>query len=579
MATTQLSGLVSGFDWKAFIDSTIEYSSAPITRLEKEQTTNDSIGSALGTLDTKMGTLQSAIAALADNTTFYSRTSSLSGGTGWSASAGSGTALGSYEVAVSQLATASRVRGIADVSGGLSAGDDVSNLTLATMPSITAVTGGFFTINGKQVAVDVTDSLADVFAAISTATGGIVTGAYDHLSDKITLTASSGTITLGASNDTSNFLPALRLANSTTPGATVTSSSTLGTLPLTSPIESAGLRTEVTAVDEDGAGLFVLNGVEIDYNIQTDSLKAIMARINASSAGVTATYDSSVDRVVFTNKNTGDTGIFFSEAAGGLLASLGIEASSVERGQNALFTVNGGPEQMSASNTLSSSSHGIEGLQVIASSTGTGTVSVASDTSTMRSKIDNFITAYNAVQSYIEEQSEIVSADGEVTSGVLAGEREVQSWAQTLRRQAFSSIDGLDGTINRLESMGIDFLSGTNELTVKSSSTLDAALASRPDDVAAFFNTASTGFAARLKSAVDLIAGTDLQKGLIDARQTKISAQNKSLDDQIAAIERQLAQQREMLTASFVAMEGAQQTYTSIQTQLTKSFFSDSTSS
>ena len=70
MATTQLSGLVSGFDWKAFIDSTIEYSSAPITRLQKEQSTNDKIGSALGSLDGRMTTLQTAIASLADNTSF-----------------------------------------------------------------------------------------------------------------------------------------------------------------------------------------------------------------------------------------------------------------------------------------------------------------------------------------------------------------------------------------------------------------------------------------------------------------------------------------------------------------------------
>jgi flagellar hook-associated protein 2 len=574
MATNQLSGLVSGFDWKAFIDSTIEYSSAPITRLQREQTTNDRIGSALGTLDGKMSTLQTAITSLADTTSFYARTAALSsGGTGWSASAGTGTTIGNYTIAVSQLATASRLRGTGDIAAGLAATDDVSGLTLATLPLGTSLNAGFFTINGQQVTIDLADSLQDVFDAISTATGGDVTASYSASNDKISLNSTAGPITLGASNDTANFLASLRLANNGTDA--ITSSSALGTLPLTAPLASAGLRAAVTP----GPGSFTLNGVEITYDTSTDSLKAVLARVNASGAGVTASYDASVDRVVLTNKNTGDTGIFFNEAPGGLLSALGLDVSALERGDNALFTVNDGPELISASNTLSAASHGIEGLQVTASSETTATLTVSGDTAAMKAKINTFISAFNDVQRYIEEQSKIVSADGEVTAGVLANEREVQSWAQTLRRNAFAAVDGLDGTISRLESLGIDFTSGTSELFIKSSSTLDTALANRPDDVAAFFSTASTGFAARIKSSVDLIAGTDLLKGYIDARQTKISTNNKSIDDQIAAIERQLEQQRELLTASFIAMETAQSSYNNMQTQLTKSFFSDSKSS
>lgn len=570
MASIQLSGLVSGFDWKAFIDSTIEYSSAPVTRLQKEQATNDRIGSALGALDTKMTTLQTAIASLADNASFYARTAKISsGGDGWSTSASTGTAIGNYTIAVTQLATASRLRGTGDIAAGLAATNDVSGLTLSTLPLGTPLNAGYFTINGQRITVDTTDSLQDVFDAISTATGGDVTATYDAATDKISLNSTAGPITLGASNDTANFLSALRLANNGTDA--ISSSSALGTLPLTAPLASAGLRTAVAP----GPGAFTLNGVEIAYDTSTDSLKTILARINASDAGVSASYDASVDRVVLTNKNTGDTGIFFSEAPGGLLSALGLNPSALERGKNALYTVNDGPELISASNALSSASHGIEGLQINASSATTATLSVAGDTSAMKAKINTFITAFNDVQRYIEEQSKIVSADGEVTTGVLAGEREVQSWAQTLRRNAFAAVDGLAGTIGRLESLGIDFTPGTSELFIKSSSTLDAALANRPDDVAAFFSTSSTGFAARIKSAVDLIAGTDLLKGYIDARQTKISANNKSIDAQIEAIQRQLDQQRELLVSSFIAMETAQASYNSMQTQLTKSFFSD----
>ncbi len=574
MLNNQLSGLVSGFDWKTFIDSTIEFSSAPVNRLRQEQTTNDRIGSALGNLDTRMTTLQTAIASLADNGSFYARTTNISsGGSGWSASASTGTTIGNHTIAVTQLATTSRLRGTEDIATGLAATNDVSGLTLSTLPIGTPLNAGFFTINGQRVTVDTADSLQDVFDAISTATGGDVTATYNAASDRISLNRTAGPITLGASNDTANFLSALRLANNDTD--TITSSSALGTLPLTAPLASAGLRAGVAP----GPGAFTVNGVEITYNTSTDSLKTVLARINASDAGVTASYDASVDRVVLTNKNTGDTGIFLNEAPGGLLSALGLNSSTVERGKNALYTVDDGPELISASNALSSSSHGIEGLQINVSSETTATLSVAGDTSLMKTRINTFITAFNDVQRYIEDQSKIVSADGEVTAGVLSGEREVQSWAQTLRRNAFAAVDGLDGTISRLESLGIDFTSGTSELFIKSSSTLDAALANRPDDVAAFFSTHSTGFSARIKSAVDLIAGTDLLKGYIDNRQTKISANNKSIDAQIEAIQRQLDQQRELLTSSFIAMETAQAGYNNTQSQLTRSFFSNPRSS
>ena len=62
---------------------------------------------------------------------------------------------------------------------------------------------------------------------------------------------------------------------------------------------------------------------------------------------------------------------------------------------------------------------------------------------------------------------------------------------------------------------------------------------------------------------------------LVHARFSTEEQRQSSIDDQIAAIERQLEQQRELLTSSFIAMETAQSSYNNMQTQLTKSFFSD----
>ena len=575
MATTQLSGLISGFDWKSFVDSTIDYMSVPITRMESEQSANRLKSSALGTLDGKMTVLRSAVAALGDASAFLARTTKLAASTaGWSASADTGAALGGYKIAVTQLATAARLNGTADIAGGLSATDDVSGVTLATAQLGTAITAGEFTINGQRITVDLADSLEDVFAAISTATGGEVTASYAAATDRVTLTSSGGPITLGAANDTSNFLSALRLANNGT--ATVSSSSALGALQLTAPIDSAGLRDAITAVDGSGAGSFQINGVNIDYNVTTDSLKTVLARINASTAGVTASYDAAADRVLLTNKTTGDTGVFVSESAGGLLGALGLAGGTLERGKNALYSVNDGPELASAGNTLSADTHGIEGLRVTVGATGTDTVTVAGDTAAMKTKINTFISTFNDVQRFIEDQTKITSANGKVTTSNLSAEREVGAWGQTLRRNAFAEISGLSGTLSRLDSLGIDFTSGTSELAIKSSSTLDAALDDKADQVAEFFGAATTGFAARMKTSLELISGGEFADGYIDDRVTKLAAANTDLDKQIENFERQLEQQRELLTSSFIAMETAQQTYNSMQSQLTKAFFSDS---
>lgn len=68
-------------------------------------------------------------------------------------------------------------------------------------------------------------------------------------------------------------------------------------------LDSAGLTTEVTA------GTFSINGVELTVDPSTDSLDDVLSDINASSAGVTATYDSATGLVTLTNSTVGDSSI------------------------------------------------------------------------------------------------------------------------------------------------------------------------------------------------------------------------------------------------------------------------------
>lgn len=578
---TSLSSSLTGstFDWQSFVETMISYQSATITSLQAEQATNSSKVSALQILETNLKDLQTATTALSASGLFTGRTaaSSTTGST-WSITADNGASVGSYAVNVTQLATASQRAGASNIGNALSTSDDVSSLTLASLPTATAVTAGTLTINGAQINVALTDSLQDVFDKISSATGGAVTAAYDHTTDKISLSSSSE-IVLGASNDSSNFFSAARLANNGT-GA-VSSTNSLGVANTSATLANARLSKSITAVDSSGNGSFSINGINISYNVNTDSLSSIITKINGSNAGVTASYDSALDRMVLTNKSTGDTGFGLSEATGGFLDAVGLSMSSTgaatTRGKNAQFSINGGATLTSASNSLTSSVTGVTGLTINANTLGSQTISVSSNTDAMKTAIQSFIDKYNAVQSYIDTETEISVNNGSVQTSTLSGNHELSSWASTLRSKVFASISGLSGTVGRLADLGIDFNGTSSMLTITNSSKLTSALQNNPSDVQAFFNTSSTGFAASINNFLgNLISSAGTTSGAVAKMEDTYTKQNSNISQQITTIQSRLENQKQQMITAFQAMQTAQQNAKTMIATLTNSLKSSS---
>ncbi len=575
MSGLQISGLLSNsaFDWKSIVDQLIAVGQVPITRLTAQQAQNTEKVTALATLRTALTELKDSLQTIRTDDLFASRSvNSDTSGTTWKSNSASGATIGNYQIAVQQLATATRIQGAADIGAGLAATSDVSGLTLASLRTATAVTAGSFTVNGQAITVALTDSVQDVFARIATATGGDVAASYDATSDTVALTSLSGEVVLGASNDTSNFLAVLKLVNNGT--SPVSSSARLGTLQLANPLASSGLKAALTAVDGSGNGSFVLNGVTISFNATTDSLGAVITRINQAGAGVTAAYDATNDRVTLTNATTGDLGLSLTEAPGGLLAALGLTlpAGTAIRGTNAHFTVNGGATLSSASNTLPASIHGITGLSVTVNSLTTQTVSVTSDTAPMRAAIDTFIEKFNAVQDFIETSTQTTVTGTKVQTSVLTDNREVQGWASSLRALVFGAVSGVTGTVQRLDHLGIDFNSTSGHLTVKNADKLASALTDRPEDVQSFFLTANTGLVSK---------GYDYLVSLISAdgvQQARISQASTAIDTQIATLQARLDREREQLTNSFIKMLDAQSAAQSQNQTLISAFFNNNNS-
>lgn len=573
MSGIQVSGLLSNsaFDWKSVVDQLIAIENVPITKLSAQQTTNQTKITALADLHTALTDLQDSVQAMRADNVFSARTvSSSTANTTWKSSSVTGADVGSYVVAVSQLASVAKLRGASNISGGIASSSDVSGVSLATMRTASAVTAGTFTVDGQQVTVESTDSLQDVFDKIEAAAPD-VTASYNEVTDKISLTRASGELVLGAGNDTSNFLSVMKLSNSG--GGTATSNAALGTLKQSAMLVDSGLTSEITAVDASGDGSFSINGVTIDYNVNTDTLGKIINRINAADAGVVASYDATNDRMVLTNKETGDTGISVSEDSGGLLGALGLSTEgggSLSHGKNAQFTINGGTVLTSASNTFDSTIHGVDGLSITVNSETTQTLQVESDSTVMNTAIQDFIDKFNAVQDLVETSTKVTVSGSSVSTSVLSDNREIQTWARKLQQYAFDAISGMTGSVTRLDSLGIDFVATTGKLVVRDSGKLATALGDHPDDVENFFLKSETGFVPKMYGYLSTIMSADR------TQQSNLGKTNKDLDEQIATLQTRLAAQREKLTNSFMQMLDAQSTAQGQSTYLTNAFFKNS---
>lgn len=569
----QLSGIASGMDWQGVVAQLIEIERLPQRQMEADKQEVELQVTGYEQLSDRLEELQEAIDALAEDDNILAKSFSLSGPDSgiFEPSVGPETPIGNYEFDITRIATQTERVGSGDVGAGISATADVSGLSVFQMRTAAEITEGRFAVNGQTVEFELTDSLQDVFDRISTATGGDVTAAYNATTDQIELTSASPII-LGSSADTSNFLSATRLFSNGT--GSVNSESAIGVVDVEGDtIENAGLAAAVTAVDGDGVGSFSINGISIEYDIDSDTLRDVMDRINGSEANVEMSYDPASDRFRLINRETGSLGLEVSESAGGLLEALGVySTASTTLGDNARFSINGGGEITSTSNSFDSSVHGVSGLNVRAQSIGTDTVTVSPDTSSIRSKIDTFIEKYNAVQGYIDASTEVkVSSDGEVTTNVFSGDREIDGIGSQLRSLLFQEVSGMSGAIKRLQDIGIDFSGESRNLTVSDATALDDAIRDNSQLVASLFNDETDGLSKRLSDYIETLVESD---GFFDKQTGLANDQIDRIELQIDDFERYVTFREDQMTDAFIAMEMAQLQINNQMQTLTNSFFS-----
>ena len=175
-----------------------------------------------------------------------------------------------------------------------------------------AVTSGSFTVNGASISVDASqDTLQTVIGKINSAGAG-VTASYNGTSDKLVFTPNVAGSTLSLEGDTSGFLAAGKVAAGTV-GTHVNAAAAFNATGLNSPLFDAGNSVQ--------AGAFTVNGVAITV-AANDSINTVLAKITASDAGVTATYDNAAQTVRLTSKQETATPITVGGDTSGFLTAV-----------------------------------------------------------------------------------------------------------------------------------------------------------------------------------------------------------------------------------------------------------------
>jgi flagellar hook-associated protein 2 len=242
------------------------------------------------------------------------------------------------------------------------------------------------------------------------------------------------------------------------------------------------------------------------------------------------------------------------DVTGNFLTATGLAAGTLVRGQNLLYTLNGGSQQLtSLSNTISADSSGITGLSVTAAQTGQVTVTVASDTGKISSAIQQFINDYNAVQSYISSQT-IVStgSDGTVTPGTLTGDLTTNGIVSSLRALLFSPVSG--NPLTNLANLGVQS-NGQNNTVTLDTSQLAQVLQNNLNAVQSLFTDPANGLAAQWNNYLNATIGDN---GTVTLHQSDLTSQSNDLTTQINNLEAKINSDIQQWTSEFQAMEQAQ---------------------
>ncbi len=250
------------------------------------------------------------------------------------------------------------------------------------------------------------------------------------------------------------------------------------------------------------------NTVSSTYTINTtDTLQSLLDSIEStfSAAGnsVTASIDAS-GRINVTDDTSGESlmevNLITRNEGGGTLDFGDFDISTegrsmqIEAGRDASFTVDG-MQFTRSSNTVTDVVSGVTLNLKSADPNVTITANINRDTSSLQSLVNKFISAYNDVQTFFNDQS-AYDEENETTGGVLFGDTTMTTIQSTLMTRIVSTVEGAPEDMNTFSKVGIRL--GEGALLSLNQTVFDDAVASHFDDLIDFFTAQGTSSGSNL---------------------------------------------------------------------------------
>ncbi len=174
-------------------------------------------------------------------------------------------------------------------------------------------------------------------------------------------------------------------------------------------------------------------------------------------------------------------------------------------------------------------------------------LTVESDTSKVKEKVESFVTKFNELYTYLKEKT--VSTG--TKRGLLLGDSTADSVLSILRTVASSSITGISSTeINTLSKLGITFTT-SGGLTISDSSRLESSIKDNLSQVEAVFNSTS-GIANVLYDRLNPYLGTG---GYLTKSQANFSSSIQSLADSITSQQTRIDKNAELLRNQYLKLQ------------------------
>lgn len=484
MGITPSTGLISGTKYDDLIANFQQLEQRPVDLLNQQKQDLTATGAELNNLSIQMSGLKdkaSALSALANfNNNTVSVTKSSTGLDLLSASVGTSASPGTYAVTVNQLAQAQVLasQGFVDQSTTAVAGS-----------------GGTFTFKvgaaGKTTSVTVTTSttltqLRDLInAADGDATASILSDGSGSNPYRLVLTAknsgSANTITISSNPTTLDF------TNKKVEAAyAATTNSFTGTVSSNAGNNYTGTTNKsflVKIVSGGAAGVAT-------YKYSTDGgityLGANGATYNGSNAITTqGALTNYIDSAVASNST--NEGVQLAFGAGTLAAddtfSVDVFNPTLQSAQDAVMQV-GNLTFTKATNTVTDAIQGVTLNLLKAASSETINVTVSSDSSSIKTKVKDFISGYNTAMKYLQGQ---LSFDPKGSSAKpLLGDTTALMIQRRLQDMITSVVPGSSTDINSLSKVGVSTDKTSGQLTLDESK-FDAAIAKSLRDVTRLF--------------------------------------------------------------------------------------------